>query len=217
MRNTLSLSQAADVFGASFFKNSARPSGYLKSPTALKDQAAVTRLRENWSDIQAGAHNAGKTALLENGMEWVPLQLNPEEAQYLETRRYQILEVVRMFRIPPHKLGDYSNSHYNNIEASNLDYYQTTLKPWATLIEQEINFKLFKPADRRRLFVKHDLGTYLEPLPKDITHHRRTLLECGIISRNEWREAEGLNSLGPEGDSYYITKQISESSTNESN
>lgn len=215
MKTTLGISYAADLFGASFFGNGARPSGMLKLPDSVsfKDEAARKLYRDGWTKFHAGSEKAGSIAILEHGEEWIPTNINPDEAQFLETRRYQILEVVRMLRVPPHLLGDYSESHYNNIEYSNLDYYQTTLKPWATNLEKEINLKLFKPSERKRFFVRFNFDEYRQVYSSERSNHFKTLFENGIINRNEWRFVEGYNSLGNEGNQYYITKQIQDEKT----
>jgi hypothetical protein len=143
-------------------------------------------------------------------MKWNSTMIPPEDAQFLETRKFQVLEVARLFRIPPHKIGDYSHSHLSNIEAANLDYLQTTILPWCLSIEQELNRKLFTEAERRQgYFVCHDTSVLLRADSKTRGDMYRTLRELGAITPNEIREREGLNPIASEdgGDLFLVQGQ----------
>lgn len=213
-KNSIGLAQAAETFGAAFFQNASRPAGYLKMPTHLKDEAAVKRLRESWDLMQGGSNNAGRTAILENGVEFVPISIKPEDAQFLMTRQFQVIEVARMFNLPPHKLMNYENAHYNNIESANLDYLQTSLLPWLRAIEQAFNRKLFKPSEVGSLYIEHNMDGFLRGSISDRTSAYERLFNIGALSRNEIRRMENRPSIGPEGDKFFVTKQV-ENSTND--
>lgn len=208
-REAIGMAQAAEQFGASFFGNSARPSGVLETPLKLSPQA-IANLRESWERMHQGGDNAARTAILEQGMKWTSTMMAPEDAQFLETRKFQVLEIARLFRVPPHKIGDYSQSHLSNIEAANLDYLQTTILPWCMTIEQELNRKLFTEAERRQgYFVAHDTSVLLRADSKTRGDMYRTLRELGAITPNEIREREGLNPIDPEdgGDLFLVQGQ----------
>jgi HK97 family phage portal protein len=208
-REAIGLGIAAEQFGAAFFGNSAKPSGVLETPLKLSPQA-IANLRESWERMHQGGENAARTAILEQGMKWNSTMIPPEDAQFLETRKFQVLEVARLFRIPPHKIGDYSQSHLANIEAANLDYLQTTILPWCLSIEQELNRKLFTEAERRQgYFVCHDTSVLLRADSKTRGDMYRTLRELGAITPNEIREREGLNPIAAEdgGDLFLVQGQ----------
>lgn len=199
-RETLGLSMAAERFGAAFFGNGSRPSGVLKIPGVLKKEAS-DRLRASWEAMQSGAANTGRTAVLEGGAEWQSITIPPEDAQFLATRQFQVIEVARLYRVPPHKIGDYSQSHLANIEASNLDYLVTTLMPWCESIEQELNFKLLTPEERAAgFYVEHNMAAFLRGDMKSRAEFYTKLRDLGVMTPNDIAERENLNPIGDEGD-----------------
>jgi HK97 family phage portal protein len=209
LRNTLSIATAADEFSASYFQNASHPKGYLKLKNSLRDETAVNRLRDGWDALHSGPSNAGRVAVLENGSEYVALAVRPEDAQLLATRQFSVLEICRIFRLPPHKLGDLSNSHYNNIEAANLDYLQTSLMFWLESIEAEFTRKLFKPSESN-LFVEHNVDALLRGAVRERTEHYREMFALGVYTQNDILRKENMNSIGSDGDKRYVTKQIGE-------
>jgi HK97 family phage portal protein len=191
---------ATERFGASFFANGSRPSGVLKIPNVLKKEAA-DRLRLSWEALQTGSQNTGRTAVLEGGAEWQSITIPPEDAQFLATRQFQVVEVARLYSLPPHKIGDYSQSHLANIEASNLDYMTTTLMPWCKAIEQELNLKLFTPEERAAgYYIEHNMAAFLRGDMKSRAEFYTKLRDLGVFSPNDICERENINPIGPEGD-----------------
>lgn len=112
-KNAIGMAIACEEFGASFFANGAAPSGVLEHPGSLKDPK---RVRETWQGQFGGSSNTGKVAVLEEGMKYTPISISPEQAQFLETRKFQINEIARIFRVPPHMVGDLEKSSFSNIE-----------------------------------------------------------------------------------------------------
>ena len=102
-KNAIGLAIATEEFGAKFFANGAAPSGVLEHPGTLKNPDKV---RESWNATFGGSNNANKVAVLEEGMKYTPISISPEQAQFLETRKFQINEIARIFRVPPHMVGD---------------------------------------------------------------------------------------------------------------
>lgn len=199
-RQAVGMAIAAETFGAAFFANASKPSGVIEVPNTLSAES-TKRLRESWQALQGGAENVGKVAVLEQGAKFSALSINPEDAQFLETRKFQVEEIIRLFRVPPHKVGDFSQSHLANIEAANLDYVQTVLMPWCEAIEQEVNRKLFTRAERAQgLFAEHVLTALLRGDSKSRSQYYRELRDLGVLSPNEIRRFENLNPLGEEGD-----------------
>lgn len=112
-KNSIGMAMATEEYGASFFANNAQPGGVLEHPGVLKD---AEKLRESWNQAYRGSRNANRIAVLEEGMTYRPIGIPPEQAQFLETRKFQLNEIARIFRIPPHMIGDLDKSSFNNIE-----------------------------------------------------------------------------------------------------
>ena len=127
---------ACEEYGAKFFANGATPGGILEHPGVVKDPE---RVRESWNSAFGGSSNANKVAVLEEGMKYTPISISPEQAQFLETRKFQINEIARIFRIPPHMIGDLEKSSFSNIEQQSLEFVKYTLDPWVCRWEQSMN------------------------------------------------------------------------------
>lgn len=136
-RNAVGMTMACEEYGASFFANGANPGGVLEHPGVLKDPAKV---RDSWNAVYRGTTNAHKIAVLEERMKYQQIGIPPEEAQFLETRKIQINEIARLFRIPPHMVGDLEKSSFSNIEQQSLEFVKYTLDPW--VIRWENNGKV---------------------------------------------------------------------------
>lgn len=199
-RQAIGLGLAAETFGASLFGNGSTPRGFLKSPKRLTAEAA-RRMREGIERVHAGAANANRLAVLEEGTDWVQTSMSPEDSQFLATRQFQVVEVARIYRLPPHKIGDYSQSHLANIEAANLDYLTTTLAPWCEAMEQELNLKLLTTVDRRAgYYFEHVLTAILRGDMKARTEFYTKLRDLGVLTPNMICDFENLNPIGPSGD-----------------
>lgn len=202
-RQAVGLGIAQEQFGAALYGNASSPKGALKYPGKLTKEA-MQRLRESWESVHQGTVNAHRLAILEQGMEWQNISINPQDAEYLAGRAFQVLEMCRIFRVPPHKIGDYSHAHLTNIEESNIDYTATTLRPWLVALEQEWTRKLFSRAERRAgLHVEHDMGDLLRGNMAARAAYYGGLFQKAAISPNEIRAREGLNPI-PGGDQYFI-------------
>ena len=132
-KNAIGLAIAAEEYGSKFYANGAAPSGVLEHPGTLKDPG---RVRESWQSTFGGSSNANKVAVLEEGMKYTPISIAPNEAQFLETRKFQINEIARIFRVPPHMVGDLDKSSFSNIEQQSLEFVKYTLDPWVSRWEQ---------------------------------------------------------------------------------
>lgn len=194
-REAIGLGKAAEQFGAAFFGNSAQPHGFLKHPGKLKPDA-VTNLRNSINRRHQGSANAHQIMILEEGMDWVSTQIAPELAQFLATRQFQVIEIARILRLPPHKIGDYSNSHLANIEASNLDYLMTTLRPWCIRIEATADWKLLTESERAEgLYLRHDIRALLRASIRDRGDYYQKMFQFGM-SADEIRAFEEMNPIG---------------------
>lgn len=195
MREAVALGKATEQFGASFFGNGAAPSGVLSHPGKLGAEAAQN-LRTSWTALTSGLSNAHRVAILEEGMSWAPLGIPPEHAQFLESRKFQVSEVARIFGIPPHLVGDLERSTFSNIEAQGIEFVKFCIEPWTRRIEQELNYKLFPDED---FFAEHSLEGLLRGDSAARAAWYTAMSQLGVYSVNEIRALENLNAV-PGGD-----------------
>jgi HK97 family phage portal protein len=195
-RNAIGLSISAEKYGSKMFANDARPSVALKAKNRLTPEAQKN-LRESWAQIYSGAGNAGKVAVLEQDLDVETIGFPPEDAQFLQTREFQISEIARIFRIPPHMLGavDRSTSWGSGIEQQEMGYLAHTLRPWLVRIEQQMQKDLLLNAERGRYVIEHLTEALLRTdLSARMTAYTQAITN-GIMSRNEARERENLNPI----------------------
>ena len=202
-RNAIGVALACEEFGAKFFEHGARPSGVLKHPGVLKDPA---KLRESWQSIYGGSANAGKVAVLEEGVTYESISINPNEAQFLETRKFQIAEIARTFRVPLHMLNELDQATFSNITQQSLEFMTYTLTPWLTRLEQGFNKALFLPSERGKYFVKFNVGGFLRGDYETRMRGYQLAIQSGIMSVNEARSLEDMNKISAEegGDLHII-------------
>jgi HK97 family phage portal protein len=195
-RNAIALSIAAEKYGSKFVQNDARPGVVLKHPQALGDDA-FKHLRESWSAMHQGVDNSHKPAILEEGMDIATIGIPPEDAQFLQTRQFQVAEIARIFRIPPHMMGDVTktSSWGTGIEQQELGYLSHTLRPWLTRIEQQLNKDLLLPEERKVYFFEHLVdGMLRTDINARFTAYAQAITN-GFMTRNEAREKENWNPL----------------------
>ncbi|MEW6956267.1 phage portal protein [Trueperella pyogenes] len=202
-KNAIGLAQATEDYGASFFANGAAPGGVLEHPGTIKDPA---RVRESWQSTFGGAKNGNKIAVLEEGMKYTPISVSPEQAQFLETRKFQINEIARIFRIPPHMIGDLEKSSFSNIEQQSLEFVKYTLDPWVIRFEQAITKTLLSPREKPGVYVKFNLEGLLRGDYKSRMDGYAVARQNGWMSANDIRELENLDRISIEagGDLYLV-------------
>lgn len=202
-KNAIGMAIACEEYGAKFFANGAQPSGVLEHPGTLKDPA---KIRESWNSTFGGSQNANKVAVLEEGMKYSPISIAPEQAQFLETRKFQIDEIARIFRIPPHMVGDLDKSSFSNIEQQSLEFVTYTLDPWICRWEQSIARGLFNEQEKKDLFVRFSVDGLLRGDYESRMRGFAVARQNGWMSANDIRELENLDRI-PEsegGDLYLI-------------
>ena len=202
-KNAIGLAIATEEYGAKFFANGAAPSGVLEHPGTIKDPS---RVREAWQSQFGGSANSGKIAVLEEGMKYTPISISPEQAQFLETRKFQINEIARIFRVPPHMVGDLEKSSFSNIEQQSLEFVKYTLDPWVVRWEQSIARALLSEDEKRTYFVKFNLEGLLRGDYASRMNGYATARQNGWMSANDIRELENLDRIPTEegGDLYLI-------------
>lgn len=201
-RNAIGMSMAAEDFGATFFANGATPGGVLEHPGIVKDPE---RLRESWH-AQFSGKNSHNIAVLEEGMTFKPMSIPPEEAQFLETRKFQIDEIARIFRVPPHMVGDLEKSSFSNIEQQSLEFVKYTVGPWVARWEQSLSQALLLPSEKTRYTIKYNLDGLLRGDYESRMNGYAVGRQNGWLSANDIRELENMNKIPAEegGDEYLI-------------
>lgn len=202
-KNAVGMTLACEEYGASFFANGANPGGVLEHPGVLKDPLKV---RESWNSVYRGSNNAHKIAVLEEGMKYQQIGIPPEDAQFLETRKFQINEIARLYRIPPHMVGDLEKSSFSNIEQQSLEFVKYTLDPWVIRWEQSLQKALLLPEEKKEYFIKLNVDGLLRGDYQSRMNGYSTARQNGWMSANDIRELEDLNPI-PEaegGDLYLI-------------
>nr|WP_077838995.1 phage portal protein [Clostridium beijerinckii] len=202
-KNAVGMSIACEEYGASFFANGANPGGVLEHPGVVKDPA---RVRDSWNSVYQGTGNAHKVAVLEEGMKFQSIGIPPEQAQFLETRKFQINEIARLFRIPPHMVGDLDKSSFSNIEQQSLEFVKYTLDPWVIRWEQAMKKALLLPGEKKDYFIKFNVDGLLRGDYQSRMNGYSIGRQNGWLSSNDIRELENLNKIPEElgGDLYLI-------------
>lgn len=202
-KNAIGLAIATEEYGSKFFANGAAPSGVLEHPGTIKDPS---RVRESWQATFGGSGNANKIAVLEEGMKYTPISISPEQAQFLETRKFQIDEIARIFRVPPHMIGDLEKSSFNNIEQQSLEFVKYTLDPWVSRWEQAMVRALLTPEEKKKYFFKFNVDGLLRGDYQSRMNGYATARQNGWMSANDIRELEQMDRIPAEegGDLYLV-------------
>ena len=202
-KNAIGLAIAAEEYGSKFYANGAAPSGVLEHPGTLKDP---TRVRDSWNSTFGGSTNSHKVAVLEEGMKYTPISISPNEAQFLETRKFQINEIARIFRVPPHMVGDLEKSSFSNIEQQSLEFVKYTLDPWVIRWEQALYRTLLSEEEKKSYFFKFNVEGLLRGDYQSRMQGYATARQNGWMSANDIRELEDLDRIPAElgGDLYLI-------------
>lgn len=201
-KNAVGLTIACEEYGSSFFANGAQPSGVLSTPGVVKDPV---KLRESWNEVYGGTKNHGKIAVLEEGAKYEPISITPEQSQFLETRKYQLNEIARLFRVPPHMIGDLEKSSFSNIEQQSIEFVKYSLDPWVVRWEQSLQKALLMPSEKGHFFIKFNLDGLLRGDYESRMNGYATGRQNGWLSANDIREMENLNPISDEeGGNLYL-------------
>ena len=191
-KNAIGMAMATEDYGASFFANGAAPGGVLEHPGTIKDPS---RVRQSWQATFGGARNSNKVAVLEEGMKYTPISVSPEQAQVLDPRKFQINEIARIFRVPPHMIGDLDTSSFSNIEQQSLEFVKYTLDPWVIRWEQAITKTLLTPREKRQVFVKFNVEDLLLGDCVSRMNGYAVARQNGWMSANDIRTLENLDRI----------------------
>ena len=202
-KNAIGLGLAAEEYGSKFFSNGARPSGILTHPNTVKDPK---KLRDSWNAAYGGSNNSGRVAVLEENMSYTPISMPNSEAQFLETRKFQVSEICRIYRVPPHMVGDLEHATFSNIEHQSISFAVHTIRPWVVRLEQAMNRALFSDKEKGIFYVRFNMDGLMRGDYKSRMEGYAIGRQNGWMSANDIRELENLDRIPAEdgGDLYLI-------------
>lgn len=201
-KNVIGMTQSCEEYGSKFFKNGAYPGGVLEHPGTLEDPEKV---RDSWNKAFGGSSNAGKVAVLEEGMKYQPISFSPEQSQLSATRAYQLNEIARIFRIPPHMLGDLTKSSYASIEQQSLEFVKYTLDPWISRWEQSMARRLLTEEEKGKYYFRFNVDGLLRGDYVSRMNGYATGRQNGWLSANDIRRLEDMDLISDEeGGNLYL-------------
>jgi HK97 family phage portal protein len=196
---TIGLSMATEEYGARFFSNGARPGGVLETPGVVKDP---DRLKATWNSQFQGVNRSHKIVVLEEGVKYHTIGIPPDEAQFLETRKFQLSEICRIFRVPPHMIADLDRATFSNIEHQAIEFVQHTLRPWIVRYEQAIFKCLLRKEERGSYYARFNVDGLLRGDYQSRMQGYAIGRQNGWLSANDIRELEDMNPI--EGGDVYL-------------
>ena len=199
----MGLSIATERFGARLFKTGALMRGVLSHPSTFKDKEVRDRVRDSWDEATSG-DNAHKTAVLEDGLTWTKVSMSPEDSQFILTRKLQIAEIARYYRMPLHKLQEMDRATFSNIEHQGVEFVTDTMMPWLVRWEQALMRDLLSDAEREDYFIEFLVDGLLRGDAKSRMEALQIMRRNGVINANEWRAMENMNPREDEGGDEYI-------------
>jgi HK97 family phage portal protein len=205
-RNPIGLSLATEQYGAGFFANSANPGGILEHPSTLPDNAEK-QIRDAWEALYKG--NSGKVAVLADGLTFKRISVPPNDAQFLETRKFQLNEIARIFRVPPHMIGDLEKSSFSNIEQQSLEFVKYTIGPWIVRLEQAMCLALLSEKEQEQYYIKFNLDGLLRGEYESRMRGYQIGINSGFMSQNDVRRLEEMPLIPtPGGDKYRLNSAM---------
>lgn len=191
-REAIGAGLAAQQFTSTFYRNNARPGGWIEHPTNFKDDEQKKRFVKSFQKAQTGV-NQHSVAVLEYGLKYHPLDLKLVDAQFLETRKYSNLDVARMFRVPPHLIMELDRATFSNIEQQDIEFVKFTMLPWLVRWEKRLSLSLLNDDERDQYFFEF-LVDGLERGDSDArSRYYKAGIQDGWLTRNEVRRRENLN------------------------
>ena len=194
-KNAIGLGLAAEEYGSKFFSNGARPSGILTHPNTVKDPK---KLRDSWNAAYGGSNNSGRVAVLEENMSYTPISMPNSEAQFLETRKFQVSEICRIYRVPPHMVGDLEHATFSNIEHQSISFAVHTIRPWVVRLEQAMNRALFSDKEKGVYYVRFNMDGLMRGDYKSRMEGYAIGRQNGWLSTNDIRDLENMNPVPDE-------------------
>ena len=208
-KNTLGLAMDSESHASGFFKGGANLAGILTVQSTLTSKQKQD-LKTSWQTAfspTTGQPNG--VAVLEGNMEFKPITVNPSDAQLLETREFNVIDICRFFGVSPVKAFDLSKSSYSTVEATNLSFLTDTLSPLLEKIELEFERKIYKPSEKESIDVRFDTSRLLRADKQSLANYYSTLFNIGVVSLNEIRKELDLASVEG-GDNHFVQVNLME-------
>ncbi|ADF99575.1 phage portal protein [Clostridium botulinum] len=204
LRETIGNMQSSRKLLGNYFKNGTTTSGVITYPSNLNTDAK-TEIRKQWEENNSGYDNAGKVAVLDLGLEYKEINsLKFTDQQFLESTKFTLEEIARVFKVPLHMINSLDRSTFNNIEQQSLDFYMNTILPLLLQIEEEFNYKLFSSTQREKYFIKFNMEGALRGDSATRSTYYEKMINLGVYSINEVRKLENMNSIGIQGDTHRV-------------
>lgn len=206
-RKSIGLGMAMETFGSRFFGEGTHPGVIVEHPAKLSPEAHAN-LKASLMDVYSGLGNSHRLMLLEEGMKFQKIVIDPKDSQFLESRQFNIPEIARWFNLPPHKLKDLTKSSFSNIESEQISFVTDSILPWLVRLEQNFNMQLLTKSDREysgrgRLYWKHAVEGLLRADAAARGTYYREMFNIGALSINEIREKEDMDPI-PGGDVHLV-------------
>lgn len=199
-RTTIGMTLAAEEFGAGFYRNGTKLAGVLQHPQKLSPEASA-RLRDNFGSIHSGPANTSKVAVLEEGMTFKEVMMPLEDAQYIESRKFQVTDIARIYRVPPHMVADLEKATFSNIEQQGIEFVVHTMMPWVRRWESSMRRKCFRDRGKRQLYARFNLAGLLRGDIKSRYEAYNIGRNGGWLSANDILRLENMNPV-KNGDIY---------------
>ncbi|MFU2202275.1 phage portal protein [Bacillus subtilis] len=197
VREHIEAQSAATKYNAKLYKNEATPRGILKVPAFL-DEKPKENVRKEWKRVNQGEN----IAIIDNGLEYQSISMPLQEAQFVESMKFNKAQISMIYKVPLHKLNELDKATFSNIEHQSIEYVRNTLQPWIVNFEQELNVKLFMDHNQRSgHYVKFNVDSELRGDSQSQAEYFKTMHETGVLNKNEIRELIERNPI-PHGDKY---------------
>lgn len=204
-RETIGIQIAGQKFTGKFYANGTMSSGVLKVPQSLKPEAKAV-IRQEWERFNNGLDNSHRVAILDAGLDYQSLGIKQSDAQYIETQKFSIAEIARIFNVPLHMLADLERATFSNIEQQSLEFVRDTLSPLLISWEQELQYQLFteEEIEEKKYYFKFNLNSLLRGDSTNRAAYYEKMINLGIYSINEVRELEDKDKI-KNGDKHYMS------------
>lgn len=198
LRDSFGYSKAVQEYSSSYFRNDASPGGILSTPNSLSIQSQ-SNLQAAWAEGHTGKGKHHRVAILDNDLKWQSVGVSPQDSQLIESQKFSVVEIARVFRVPLNLVMDYERSTYSNVTEQNRSFLTHTLQPWLTRIEQAIGKSLLTESEKEKYFVEHLTNGFLRSDTKTRYESYKIAIEAGFLTIDEVRQLENMNAI-PEPD-----------------
>jgi HK97 family phage portal protein len=203
IREEVGTQESLKKFIGSFYANGTSTRGVLKVPGLLKKEAKDV-VRQEWMNANSGLTNAHKIAILDSGLDYQSIGMPLADAQFIDTMKMGVLDVAKIYKIPPHKLNQLDRATFSNIEQQSLDYVKSTLQPIITQWEQEFDYKLFTDSERKKFYSRFNVTSELRGDSQSRAAYYKDMTGIGAFSINDVLEFEDMDGIGEAGDKHRV-------------